>query len=121
MRLRRSSICRFRWLRLFRRSSQVATALVVTVSVGLLGCNREGQAEVEEKLDEVGERLEREWEKAEPEIREGVREAGEAVGKGLEAAGELIQKGGEELQEEARDTTESTLPDTAGSDTVVLE
>lgn len=93
-----------------------AATVLLLLTLPLASCDREDQAEVDEKLKEVEEDVERAWEKAEPEVREGVRDAGEAVGKGLEAAGELIQRGGAELQEEARDTSASTLPDTVSRD-----
>lgn len=97
-----------------------AAAVALLVVFPLAGCDREDQAEVEERLEKLGDEAEQRWKKAEPEIREGVRDAGQAVGKGIEAAGEVIQRGGEELQEEVRDPSESTLPDTVSGDTAVL-
>lgn len=98
----------------------VALALFLS-TLPLAGCDREDQADVDRTLDEASEKVDAAVEKAEPAVQEGLRDAGEAVGKGLEAAGEVVQQGGENLQEEARDTTETTLPDTVSDSTMVLE
>lgn len=104
--------------RLRARGAVLAATALVTLP--LIACDREDEAQVEEQLDRLGKQAGQAWEKAKPELEEAGRKAGNAVGKGLEAAGEAIERGGEELQEEVRDTTVSSLPDTVTRDTVVL-
>ncbi len=99
---------------------RAAAAVSLLAILPLAGCDREDKAEVDRALDELGEKAEQTWKEAQPQIKEGVRDAGEVVGKGIEAAGEVMQRSGEKLQDEARDTTDSTLPDTVSGDTAVL-
>jgi hypothetical protein len=106
-------------VKVHRFPARLATlvAFLSFVVLPVVTCSNEDQSQVEQKLDQLGKEAEQKLKEAEPQVREGIRDAQKAVGKGVEAAGELIQQGGEELQQEARDTTESSLPDTVTRDT----
>ena len=96
-------------------------AILLLVTLFAVACSKENQAQVDQKLDELSKEAQQKVDEAKPRIEAGVRDAQKAVGKGVEAAGELIQKGGEELQDEARDTSQSSLPDTVAPDTAPRE
>jgi hypothetical protein len=91
-----------------------ATLLLVTLPAA--ACSKENQAQVDQKLEQLSKEAQQKLEEAKPRVEAGVRDAQKAVGKGVEAAGELIQKSGEELQDGARDTSQSSLPDTVTPD-----
>jgi hypothetical protein len=103
-------------VKLHRCRALPAASLLVLLVAPLAACSKEDQTQIDRKLDELGKEAQEKLEEAKPQIQKGVRDAQEAVGKGVEAAGELIEKGGEELQKGARDTSDSSLPDTLSSD-----
>jgi predicted small secreted protein len=115
-----------------RASVAAIAAALLLLALPVAGCDRDNKKQVEKdleragkqadrQLDELGNKAEKAWEDAKPHVEKGMRDAGKAVGKGIEVAGEAIQKGGEELQKEARDTSQSTLPDTVTKDTMILK
>lgn len=88
-----------------RRTSKIASAMALALSLGLVGCGQEDGTDGEgaDTLgvavpEDVGERLE-----------EAGRDVGEAVGEGMERAGEALEGAGREVQEQMREGQADTV------------
>lgn len=88
-----------------RRTSKIASAMALGLSLGLVGCGQEDGTDGEDAdtlrvamPEDVGERLE-----------EAGRDVGEAVGEGMERAGEALEGAGREVQEKMREGQADTV------------